>query len=31
MRTTPEIDARVGLEKLAAYPFQVATWVDGSG
>ncbi len=31
MRSTLEIDARAGLEKLATYPFQVATWVDGSG
>lgn len=31
MRTTPEIDARAGLEKLTTYPFQVATWVDGTG
>jgi 1,4-dihydroxy-2-naphthoate octaprenyltransferase len=31
MRSTPEIDARTGLEKLATYPFQIATWVDGAG
>jgi hypothetical protein len=31
MRATPEIDARVGLEKLAAYPYQIATWVDEAG
>ena len=31
MRSTPEIDARAGFEKLAAYPFQIATWVDASG
>ena len=31
MRTTPEIDARTGLEKLATYPYQVATWVDAVG
>jgi 1,4-dihydroxy-2-naphthoate octaprenyltransferase len=31
MRTTPEIDARTGLEKLATYPYQVATWIDETG
>ena len=31
MRRTPEISAAVALEKLAAYPFHVATWVDDSG
>ena len=31
MRSTPEIDARQGLEKLASYPFHVATWVDETG
>ena len=31
MRSTPEIDARTGLEKLATYPFQIATWVDETG
>ena len=31
MRSTPEIDAGTGLEKLATYPFQVATWVDAVG
>ena len=31
MRSTPEIDARAGLDKLATYPFQVATWVDADG
>jgi 1,4-dihydroxy-2-naphthoate polyprenyltransferase len=31
MRTTPELDARTGLEKLAGYPYQILTWVDGSG
>jgi len=31
MRTTPEIDARTGLEKLTTYPFQVLTWVDPNG
>ena len=28
MRSTPAIDARTGLEKLATYPYQIATWVD---
>ena len=31
MRTTPEIDARVGLDKLAGYPYQILTWVDDAG
>ncbi|MEX1170910.1 MAG: prenyltransferase [Chloroflexota bacterium] len=31
MRSTPEIDARTGLEKLATYPYQVATWIDETG
>ncbi len=31
MRTTPPLDARTGLEKLATYPYQIATWVDDSG
>jgi 1,4-dihydroxy-2-naphthoate polyprenyltransferase len=31
MRTTPEIDARTGLEKLATYPYQILTWVEASG
>ena len=31
MRSTPEIDARAGLEKLTGYPFQIATWVDAFG
>jgi 1,4-dihydroxy-2-naphthoate octaprenyltransferase len=30
-RSTPELDARTGLDKLATYPFQIATWVDDSG
>ena len=30
-RSTPELDARTGLTKLATYPFLVATWVDDSG
>lgn len=31
MRSTPAVDAPTGLEKLATYPFQVATWVDETG
>lgn len=31
MRSTPEIDARQGLEKLATYPFHIASWVDDTG
>lgn len=31
MRSTPEIDARTGLEKLASYPHQILTWVEASG
>ena len=31
MRSTPELDARTGLDKLAGYPFQVLTWVDDEG
>jgi 1,4-dihydroxy-2-naphthoate octaprenyltransferase len=31
MRSTPELDAQTGLEKLAAYPYQVLTWVDDDG
>jgi len=31
MRTTPEIDARTGLEKLSTYPFNVLTWVGADG
>jgi 1,4-dihydroxy-2-naphthoate polyprenyltransferase len=31
MRSTPAIDARAGLERLATYPFQIATWVDEAG
>lgn len=30
-RRTPAIDARQGLEKLAAYPYHVLTWVDDAG
>lgn len=31
MRSTPALDARQGLEKLATYPFHVLTWVDDAG
>lgn len=31
MRTTPELDAQTGLEKLATYPYHVATWIDETG
>ena len=31
MRSTPELDARTGLEKLASYPFHIASWVDEAG
>ena len=31
MRRTPELTPRTGLEKLAAYPFAVVTWVDETG
>ena len=31
MRSTPELDARAGLEKLAGYPFHVLTWVGEDG
>ena len=31
MRSTPELDARAGLTKLAGYPYQIATWVDDDG
>jgi 1,4-dihydroxy-2-naphthoate octaprenyltransferase len=30
-RSTPELDARTGLDKLATYPYQIATWVDDDG
>ena len=30
-RSTPELDARTGLDKLATYPYQIATWVDDAG
>ena len=28
MRSTPELDAKAGLTKLATYPYQIATWVE---
>jgi 1,4-dihydroxy-2-naphthoate octaprenyltransferase len=31
MRSTPELDARTGLAKLATYPHQIATWVGADG
>ena len=31
MRSTPPLDARAGLDKLATYPFQIASWVDENG
>jgi 1,4-dihydroxy-2-naphthoate polyprenyltransferase len=31
MRATPELNARVGLEKLATYPYQIVSWVDDAG
>ena len=31
MRSTPEVDVRAGLEKLATYPHLIATWVDETG
>ncbi|HVL53409.1 MAG TPA: prenyltransferase [Vitreimonas sp.] len=31
MRSTPELDARTGLDKLATYPFQILTWVADDG
>jgi 1,4-dihydroxy-2-naphthoate polyprenyltransferase len=31
MRSTPPLDARAGLEKLATYPFHIASWVDDTG
>ena len=30
-RNTPELDARTGLDKLATFPFQIASWVDDGG
>lgn len=31
MRSTPALDARTGLDKLASYPYQILTWVDDAG
>ncbi len=31
MGSTPALDARTALDKLATYPFQIATWVDDAG
>jgi 1,4-dihydroxy-2-naphthoate octaprenyltransferase len=31
MRSTPALDATGGLEKLATFPYQVASWVDDDG
>jgi 1,4-dihydroxy-2-naphthoate octaprenyltransferase len=31
MRSTPELDARTGLDKLASYPYQILTWVGDDG
>ncbi len=31
MRSTLELDARTGLQKLATYPYQIATWIDSTG
>ena len=31
MRSTPELDARAGLDRLAGYPYQIASWVDDAG
>jgi 1,4-dihydroxy-2-naphthoate octaprenyltransferase len=31
MRSTPEIAARAGFEKLATYPFHICSWVEESG
>ncbi len=30
-RNTPELDARAGLDKLATFPFHIASWVDEAG
>jgi 1,4-dihydroxy-2-naphthoate polyprenyltransferase len=30
-RATPELTARAGFEKLATYPFHIASWVDDAG
>jgi 1,4-dihydroxy-2-naphthoate polyprenyltransferase len=31
MRSTPELDARAGLDKLATYPYAILSWVDATG
>jgi len=31
MRSTPELDTRTGLEKLATYPYHIASWIDDTG
>jgi 1,4-dihydroxy-2-naphthoate octaprenyltransferase len=31
MRSTPQLDAATGLDKLAGYPYQTLTWVDDEG
>jgi 1,4-dihydroxy-2-naphthoate octaprenyltransferase len=31
MRSTPELDARRGFEKLATYPYHIASWIDDTG
>jgi 1,4-dihydroxy-2-naphthoate octaprenyltransferase len=31
MRTTPELGARAGMEKLATYPYHIASWIDDTG
>ena len=31
MRSTPALDARAGLQKLATYPFHICSWVDDRG
>ena len=30
-RSTPQLDARAGFDRLATYPYQIATWVDDAG
>ena len=31
MRSTDGLDARTGLDKLATFPYQIATWVGDDG
>jgi 1,4-dihydroxy-2-naphthoate octaprenyltransferase len=31
MGSTPDLDARTGLDKLATYPYAILTWVDAAG